>query len=44
MVKLLAKEELRIVRLKEAMKKDTLTGCLNRDAFDRGCKRFIRDP
>ena len=43
MVKLLAKEELRIVRLKEAMEKDTLTGCLNRNAFDRGCKRFIRD-
>ena len=43
MVKLLAKEELRIVRLKEAMEKDTLTSCLNRDAFDRGCKLFIRD-
>lgn len=43
MLRLLAKEELRIVNLKEAMNKDSLTGCLSRAAFDRDSKRFIRD-
>ena len=43
MVRLLAKEELRIERLKESMEKDTLTSCLNRAAFDRNSKRFIQN-
>ena len=43
MVCLLAKEELRIVRLRESLERDTLTGCLNRTAFDRHSRRFVRD-
>ncbi len=43
MLRLLAREELRIVNLKDAMNKDPLTGCLNRAAFDRDSKRFIKD-
>jgi len=35
MVRMLAKEELRIVQLRESLKKDTLTGCLNRNAFGK---------
>ena len=43
MVWLLTKEELRIVNLRESLERDTLTGCLNRAAFDRNSRRFIRD-
>lgn len=37
------REELRIERLKESMEKDALTGCLNRAAFDRNSKRFMKN-
>ena len=43
MVRLLAKEELRIERMKNDMEKDMLTDCLNRAAFDRNSRRFIRN-
>lgn len=43
MVRMLAKEELRIVQLRESLKKDTLTGCLNRNAFEKNSARFIHN-
>ena len=43
MVRLLTREELRIERLKVSMDKDALTGCLNRAAFDRNSRRFMKN-
>ena len=43
MVHSLTREELRIVRLRETMAKDTLTGCRNRGAFEREGSQYLSD-
>ncbi len=43
LLRLLAKEELRLVNLKDTMKKDPLTGCLNRAAFEKSSRRFVSE-
>lgn len=41
MLRTLTKEELRIIRLRKAAAKDSLTGCRNRSAFEREGSRYL---
>lgn len=43
MLRSLTQEELRLVRLRKAMAKDSLTGCRNRGTFEREGSRYIGD-
>lgn len=43
MVHSLTQEELRLVRLRKAMAKDSLTGCRNRATFEREGSRYVCD-
>ena len=43
MIHALTQEELRLVRLRKAMAKDTLTGCRNRGTFEHEGSRYLND-